>query len=121
MGDEWVINGKKRWIGLGTIADVAIVWAKDEEGVVRGFVVPTNTPGYKATAIEKQTLNARFAAKTELEFTDMRVPADAMMPKAKGLSSPFKCLNEARYGIVWGRYGRCSIQYGSHNRPRHRP
>lgn len=103
-GDEWVINGKKRWIGLGTIADVAVVWAKDEEGIVRGFVVPTDTPGYKATAIENK-LSMRASLQTELEFTDMRLPLDAMMPHAKGLSAPFKCLNEARYGIAWGVMG----------------
>ncbi|MGO1434002.1 MAG: acyl-CoA dehydrogenase family protein [Canibacter sp.] len=103
-GDEWVINGKKRWIGLGTIAQVAVVWAKDEEGIVRGFVVPTDTPGFTATAIENK-LSMRASLQTELEFTEMRLPAQAMMPHAKGLSAPFKCLNEARYGIVWGVMG----------------
>lgn len=103
-GDEWVINGKKRWIGLGTIANVAVIWAKDEEGVVRGFVVPTDTPGYKATAIENK-LSMRASLQTEIELTDVRLPADAVMPGGQGLSAPFKCLNEARYGIAWGVMG----------------
>jgi glutaryl-CoA dehydrogenase len=91
-GDEWVLNGRKRWIGLATIAQVGVIWAKDDEGVVRGFVVPTDTPGFTATAIE-------------IELNDVRLPADAILPGSKGLSSPFKCLNEARYGIVWGVMG----------------
>lgn len=103
-GDEWVLNGKKRWIGLATIAEVAVIWAKDEEGVVRGFVVPTSTPGFAATAIENK-LSMRASLQCEIELTDVRLPADAMLPEARGLSAPFKCLNEARYGIVWGAMG----------------
>lgn len=103
-GDEWVINGKKRWIGLGTIADVAVIWAEDEDGVVRGFVVPTTTPGYKAEAIENK-LSMRASLQTEITLTDVRLPLDAMMPKAEGLKAPFKCLSEARYGIAWGVMG----------------
>lgn len=103
-GDRWVLNGKKRWIGLATIAQVGVIWAKDEEGVVRGFVVPTDTPGFVATAIENK-LSMRASLQTELELTDVRLPLDAIMPTAKGLSAPFKCLNEARYGIVWGAMG----------------
>ena len=103
-GDEWVLNGKKRWIGLGTIAAVGVIWAKDEEGVVRGFVVPTDTPGFKATAIENK-LSMRASLQTEIELTDLRLPADAILPEARGLSAPFKCLNEARYGIAWGVMG----------------
>lgn len=103
-GDEWVLNGAKRWIGLATIAEVAVIWAKDEEGVVRGFVVPTETPGFAATAIENK-LSMRASLQCEIELTDVRLPADAMLPEARGLSAPFKCLNEARYGIVWGAMG----------------
>ncbi|GAA2176878.1 acyl-CoA dehydrogenase family protein [Leucobacter tardus] len=103
-GDEWVLNGAKRWIGLATIAEVAVIWAKDEEGVVRGFVVPTETPGFTATAIENK-LSMRASLQCEIELTDVRLPADAMLPEARGLSAPFKCLNEARYGIVWGAMG----------------
>jgi len=103
-GDEWVLNGKKRWIGLATIASVGVIWAKDEEGVVRGFVVPTDTPGFTATAIENK-LSMRASLQCEIELAEMRLPADAMLPGAKGLSAPFKCLNEARYGIAWGVMG----------------
>ena len=103
-GDQWVLTGKKRWIGLATIAQVGVIWAKDEEGVVRGFVVPTETEGFKATAIENK-LSMRASLQTEIELTDVRLPADAMLPGAKGLSAPFKCLNEARYGIAWGVMG----------------
>ena len=103
-GDSWVLNGKKRWIGLATIAQVGVIWAKDEEGVVRGFVVPTDTPGFQATAIENK-LSMRASLQTEIELTDVRLPLDAMLPGAKGLSAPFKCLNEARYGIAWGVMG----------------
>lgn len=103
-GDAWVLNGKKRWIGLATIASVGVIWAKDEEGVVRGFVVPTDTPGFRATAIENK-LSMRASLQTEIELTDLRLPLDAQLPNAKGLSSPFQCLNEARYGIVWGVMG----------------
>lgn len=103
-GDTWVLNGKKRWIGLATIASVGVIWAKDEEGVVRGFVVPTDTPGFTATAIENK-LSMRASLQCEIELTDVRLPLDAVLPGSKGLSSPFKCLNEARYGIVWGAMG----------------
>jgi glutaryl-CoA dehydrogenase len=103
-GDEWVLNGRKRWIGLATIAQVGVIWAKDDEGVVRGFVVPTDTPGFTATAIENK-LSMRASLQTEIELNDVRLPADSILPGSKGLSSPFKCLNEARYGIVWGVMG----------------
>ena len=103
-GDEWVINGKKRWIGLATEAAVAVIWAKDEEGIVRGFVVPTETPGFEARAIENK-LSMRAPLQCELDLVDVRLPADAILPGSKGLSSPFKCLNEARYGISWGVMG----------------
>lgn len=103
-GGEWVLNGKKRWIGLATIAQVGVIWAKDDEGIVRGFVVPTDASGFKATAIENK-LSMRASLQCEIELTDVRLPADAILPGSKGLSSPFKCLNEARYGIVWGVMG----------------
>lgn len=103
-GDRWVLNGHKRWIGLATIAQIGVIWAKDEEGVVRGFLVPTDTPGFTATAIENK-LSMRASLQTEIVLEDVRVPLDAMLPDAKGLSAPFKCLNEARYGIVWGAMG----------------
>jgi glutaryl-CoA dehydrogenase len=102
-GDEWVINGAKRWIGLATLADVAIIWAQTDEGV-RGFIVPTETPGFKATAIDGK-LSMRASIQCEIDLNDVRLPADAILPNAQGLSGPFGCLNEARYGIIWGAMG----------------
>lgn len=103
-GDEWVLTGKKRWIGLASIAQVGVIWAKDDEGIVRGFLVPTDTPGFTATPIENK-LSMRASLQCEIDLVDVRIPADAILPGSKGLSSPFKCLNEARYGIAWGAMG----------------
>jgi glutaryl-CoA dehydrogenase len=108
-GDDWVITGHKRWIGLGTIAHVAIVWAQTDFGV-RGFIVPTSTPGFEAILIE-QKLSMRASIQTELILTDVRLPATAMLPNVKGLRGPFECLNEARYGIVWGVMGAARDSY----------
>lgn len=103
-GDDWIINGTKRWIGLGTLADIAIIWAKDEEGVVRGFIVPTDTAGYHAENIDGK-LAMRNSVQCEIQLTDVRVPEANRLPEAKGLKAPFMCLNEARYGITWGAMG----------------
>jgi len=112
-GDEWVIDGAKRWIGLASLADVAVVWARVDdpagefgEGAraVRGFLVPTSTAGFTATPIDGK-LSMRASVQCDIEFDGVRVPADAMLPGASGLSGPFGCLNEARYGIVWGAMG----------------
>jgi glutaryl-CoA dehydrogenase len=103
VGDTWVINGSKRWIGLATLADICIVWAMTDEGV-RGFIVPTDTPGFKATAIDGK-LSMRASIQCDIELTNVTLPADALLPNAKGLSGPFGCLNEARYGIIWGAMG----------------
>ena len=103
VGDSWVINGAKRWIGLATLADICIVWAMTDEGV-RGFIVPTDTPGFKATAIDGK-LSMRASIQCDIELTNVTLPADALLPNAKGLSGPFGCLNEARYGIIWGAMG----------------
>ncbi|AOT02535.1 acyl-CoA dehydrogenase family protein [Arthrobacter sp. U41] len=102
-GDDWILNGSKRWIGLASVAQVAIIWAMTDDGV-RGFVVPTDTPGFKATPIE-QKLSMRASIQCDIELTDIRLPASAMLPNAKGLRGPFECLNEARYGIIWGAMG----------------
>ncbi|GAB2753483.1 acyl-CoA dehydrogenase family protein [Sinomonas soli] len=109
-GGDWVLNGAKRWIGLATIADVAIIWAQtgehgDARGV-RGFVVPTGTPGFTATAIEPK-LSMRASVQCDITLEDVRLPADAVLPadSAIGLKGPFSCLNEARYGIIWGVMG----------------
>jgi glutaryl-CoA dehydrogenase len=103
VGDTWVINGSKRWIGLATLADICIVWAMTDEGV-RGFIVPTDTPGFTATAIDGK-LSMRASIQCDIEMQDVTLPADAILPHAKGLSGPFGCLNEARYGIIWGAMG----------------
>jgi glutaryl-CoA dehydrogenase len=101
-GGDWVLNGKKRWIGLGSIAEVAVVWANTDDGV-RGFLVPTDTPGFSARDITNK-LSMRASIQSELTFEDCRVPARAMLG-AKGLRGPFASLNEARYGIAWGAMG----------------
>lgn len=111
-GSDWILNGSKRWIGMGSFADVAVVWAKtDEEGEpIRGFLVPTDSKGYEAEVIG-QKLSMRAAVQTELHFTNVRLPETAMLPEAKGLKGPFSCLNEARYGIIWGAMGAARDSY----------
>jgi glutaryl-CoA dehydrogenase len=102
-GHDWVLDGRKMWITNGSIADVAVVWAQTEDGV-RGFVVPTDTPGFSAPLI-KHKLSLRASVTSELVLDGVRLPADAMLPEARGLRGPLSCLNEARYGIVWGAMG----------------
>jgi len=102
-GSDWVINGTKRWIGLATVAKVAVIWAQTDEGI-RGFVVPTDTPGFTATPIEPK-LSMRASIQCEIELEQVRLPADAVLPHVTGLKGPFSCLNEARYGIIWGAMG----------------
>ena len=108
-GQDWVLNGSKRWIGLATVAGVAVIWAQTDDGV-RGFVVPTSTPGFTASAIEPK-LSMRASIQCDIELSDVRLPAEAMLPKAKGLRGPFECLNEARYGIIWGAMGAARDSY----------
>jgi glutaryl-CoA dehydrogenase len=105
-GSGWVLEGSKRWIGMGTIADVAVVWARtDEEGnPVRGFLVPTSARGFSAREITPK-LSMRASVQCDLLFEGVRLPEEAMLPGARGLRGPFSCLNEARYGIVWGAMG----------------
>lgn len=106
-GSDWVLNGTKMWITNGSVADVAVVWARTDEGVrgtVRGFVVPTDTPGFSAPEI-KRKLSLCASVTSELVLDDVRLPADAMLPDARGLSGPLGCLNEARFGIVFGALG----------------
>lgn len=102
-GDEWVLNGKKRWIGLGTIANIAIIWASTNEGV-RGFIVPTDTEGFSAKALEPK-LSMRASIQTEITLENVRLSEEQRLPGATSLRGPFECLNEARYGIVWGAMG----------------
>ena len=102
-GGDWVLDGVKRWIGMGSIADVAVVWARADDDV-RGFLVPAGTPGFAAQDITDK-LALRASIQSELRFDGCRVPASAMLPGAEGLRGPFTCLNEARYGILWGVTG----------------
>jgi len=108
-GDDWLISGTKRWIGLAAVAQVAVIWAMTDDGV-RGFVVPTDTAGFTATVIGPK-LSMRASIQCEIDLDNVRLPASAMLPKARGLSGPFACLNEARYGIVWGVMGAARDSY----------
>ncbi|MGT2462066.1 acyl-CoA dehydrogenase family protein [Sinomonas atrocyanea] len=100
---DWIITGAKRWIGLANVAKVAVIWAMTDAGV-RGFLVPTATPGYTATPIQPK-LSMRASIQCEIELDEVRLPADAVLPNVTGLKGPFSCLNEARYGIIWGAMG----------------
>ncbi|KQV25183.1 acyl-CoA dehydrogenase [Yonghaparkia sp. Root332] len=108
-GDDWVISGSKRWIGLASIADIAIIWAQTDAGI-RGFIVPTDEPGFVATPIG-QKLSMRASVQCDIALDDVRVPASARLPGAEGLRGPFTCLNQARYGIVWGVMGAALDSY----------
>ena len=107
-GDDWVLTGNKLWITNGSIADVAVVWAQTDEGEngrgIRGFVVPTDTPGFSAPKIQHK-MSLRASVTSELVLDDVRLPGDAAFPDVRGLKGPLTCLNEARYGIVFGALG----------------
>ncbi|MEC5193284.1 MULTISPECIES: acyl-CoA dehydrogenase family protein [unclassified Arthrobacter] len=105
----WVVNGAKRWIGLASVAQIAVIWANTIEGV-RGFIVPTDTPGFTATPIGSK-LSMRASIQCDISLDDVRLPATALLPGAHGLSGPFACLNEARYGIIWGAMGAARDSY----------
>jgi glutaryl-CoA dehydrogenase len=102
-GDDWVLTGNKMWITNGSVADVAVVWAQTDERI-RGFVVPTDTPGFSAPEI-KRKLSLRASVTSELVLDEVRLPGSAVLPEVAGLSGPLSCLNEARYGIVFGALG----------------
>jgi glutaryl-CoA dehydrogenase len=102
-GTDWVVSGSKMWITNGGIADIAVVWARAEEGI-RGFLVPRDTPGFTTRDIH-QKLSLRASVTSELALDDVRLPADAMLPGARGLAGPLGCLTEARFGIIWGSLG----------------
>lgn len=102
-GDDWVLTGEKRWIGLASIAQVAVVWAQTHEGV-RGFLVPTDARGFESVVLEPKG-SMRASVQCEVRFDGVRLPASAMLPGARGLRGPFSALNDARYGIVWGALG----------------
>ncbi|MFE9444293.1 acyl-CoA dehydrogenase family protein [Streptomyces sp. NPDC006602] len=102
-GGDWVLNGRKMWITNGSVAGVAVVWAQTEDGI-RGFVVPTDSPGFSAPEI-KHKWSLRASVTSELVLDDVRLPADAVLPEVTGLKGPLSCLSHARYGIVWGAMG----------------
>jgi glutaryl-CoA dehydrogenase len=102
-GDDWVLSGTKMWITSGSVADVAVVWAQTEDRI-RGFVVPTDSPGFSAPEITRK-MSLRASVSSELVLEDVRLPGSAVLPGAAGLSGPLSCLNEARYGIVFGALG----------------
>ena len=103
-GGDWVLNGTKMWITNGGIADLAVVWARTDDEGVRGFLVPAGTPGFSTRDIERK-LSLRASVTSELILEDCRLPGDAVLPEVRGMRGPLSCLNEARYGIVWGSMG----------------
>jgi glutaryl-CoA dehydrogenase len=115
-GSDWILNGAKMWITNGTIADVATVWARTDDGAIRGFLVEKGTPGFSAPEIHKK-LSLRASVTSELVLQDVRVPDENMFPEVSTLRGPLSCLNEARYGIVWGAVGagracfECALDY----------
>lgn len=124
-GTDWILSGTKRWIGMASIADVAVVWAKTEDGV-RGFLVPTDAAGFTATPIQAK-LSLRVSIQCDIELKNVRLPATALLPHAQGLRGPFECLNEARYGIIWGAMGAardalaCALDYAQQRQQFQRP
>jgi glutaryl-CoA dehydrogenase len=106
VGNEYILNGEKMWITSGSIADVAVIWAKSEEdnNRIRGFLVETNRPGFKAQDVHGKW-SLRASVTSGLSLQDVRIPAENILPKSNGLRSPLMCLNQARYGIGWGAIG----------------
>jgi glutaryl-CoA dehydrogenase len=111
-GDDWILDGTKMWITNGTIADVAVVWARTEDGQVNGFLVERGTPGFTAPAMHGK-LSLRASITSELVLDGVRVPEESRLPGANSLRGPLSCLNEARYGIVWGAAGAARACYES--------
>ena len=109
-GERWVLNGEKMWITNGSAADVAVIWAKDEQGVIRGFLVEKGRPGFKAHDVHgKWSLRASITS--GLAMNDCEIPAENILPKAEGLKGPLSCLTQARYGIGWGGIGAAMACY----------
>ena len=103
-GSDWILNGSKMWITNGTVADVAVVWARTEDGKINGFLVEKGMAGFEAPEM-KHKLSLRASITSELVLTDVRVPEENRFPEVDSLRGPLSCLNEARYGIVWGAVG----------------
>jgi glutaryl-CoA dehydrogenase len=109
-GDRYVLNGEKMWITNGSLADVALIWAKGEDGVVRGFLVEKGAPGFKAWDVHGK-LSLRASVTSGLAMTDCEIPAENVLPGVEGLRGPLSCLNQARYGIGWGAIGAAMACY----------
>ncbi|MGI9641255.1 MAG: acyl-CoA dehydrogenase family protein [Acidimicrobiia bacterium] len=109
-GGDWIVNGTKMWITNGNIADVAVVWARADDGTVRGFVIPTDVAGFAATPV-KGKMSLRASNTAELVLDDVRLPADAVLPGVASMRGPLSCLSEARFGIVWGVTGAARACY----------
>ena len=110
-GDDWVLSGTKMWITNGSVADLAIVWARTDEGI-RGFLVPTESPGFSASDVHRK-LSLRASVTSELVLDEVRLPGDAVLPGVTGMKGPLSCLTEARFGIVWGSMGAARACFGS--------
>jgi glutaryl-CoA dehydrogenase len=108
-GSDWILHGQKMWITNGSLADVAVVWAHTDEGV-RGFLVPAGTPGFTTQDIHAK-MSLRASVTSELLLDDVRLPAEAVLPEVSSLKGPLSCLNEARFGIVWGAVGAARACY----------
>jgi glutaryl-CoA dehydrogenase len=122
---DWILNGSKMWITNGSVADVAVIWAQTDQDI-RGFVVPTDTPGFSASVI-KHKMSLRASITSELVLDGVRLPHDAVFPDVRGLKGPLSCLNEARYGILWGAMGaarssfRAALEYAGQREQFGRP
>jgi glutaryl-CoA dehydrogenase len=110
-GDDWVLSGTKMWITNGSVADLAIVWARTDDGI-RGFLVPTETSGFSASDVHRK-LSLRASVTSELVLDEVRLPGDAVLPGVTGMKGPLSCLSEARFGIVWGSMGAARACFGS--------
>jgi glutaryl-CoA dehydrogenase len=125
-GNTYILNGEKMWITSGSIADIAIIWAKvtDEDDRIRGFIVPTDISGFKAADVHGKW-SLRASVTSSLSLQDVRIPAEGLLPLSKGLGSPLSCLNQARYGIAWGAIGAamacydCALQYAQFRKQFH--
>ncbi len=103
-GDDWIINGNKMWITNGSIADVALVWARDENEIIRGFLIEKGTDGFSSSDIHGK-FSLRASITSELSMSDVRIPDSSRLPNIEGLKGPLSCLTQARYGIAWGMVG----------------
>ena len=111
-GDDWIINGSKMWITNGSIADIAIIWAKDGEGIIRGFILEKGMKGFTSNDIHGK-LSLRASITSELSMVDVRVPDSSRLPNIEGLKGPLSCLTQARYGIAWGMLGAATDCYNT--------